>query len=272
MLKKLKDAPYELKTCILSRKSYKGNRKKIDEIDMNLGVFTRDTYFYTNFDFIIMGVNPLVNIILASYLEKIGKSVLISTNRMQDSWDYNILSDLNFQKQISLKFKLGFRFLTKEGINERTLVFLEDFFLKMNLFFKKSTYISNSDIVISSHMKKFDKDYVFQSQLGQYKDKLPFNTPKIENETLYNKMFNMFYKIYSTRENDWCHATDIENHKDKINLSKKMNENAYYHILCPKFILSSHYHPYINDNELEDNSVFRVIQSASLEGLEHWIS
>lgn len=272
MLKRLRDASYELKVGLLGRPSFNGSRRVLDEVDMNVGVLTRDTYYYAQYDYLVMGVNPLVNIIVASMLERRNKSVLVSTNRMQDVWNYEILMDVNFQKQIGSKLKIGYRFLMEDTSEKRTIAFLEAFFEKMNKEYAKAHYISNSDIAVSSHLKKIGDDYLFQSLIGNYTDKLPFNEPKIGEESLYNKMFNLFYREYATRENDWKYATDVENHKDKYNLSKEKNENAFYHILCPKVVVTSHYHPYLKDKELEDNSVFQVIQSATLTEFEQWLS
>lgn len=271
MLKRLRDASYELKVGLLGRPAFDGNRKLLDEIDMSVGVLTRDTYYYAQYDYLVMGVNPLINIIIASMLEHRGKSVLVSTNRMQDGWNYEILMDVKFQKQIGSKFKIGYRFLMEDTPEARTLAFLESFFQKMNNEYPKSQYISNSDIAISSHLKKVGEDYLFQSLIGNYVDKLPFCEPKIGVDTLYNRMFNLFYRKYSSRENDWKYATDVKNHKDSYNFSKEKTENAFYHILCPKVVVTSHYHPYLKDKELEDSTVFKVVQSSTVDDFESWL-
>ena len=268
----LKKAPYTLKVKVLRRPEYTGARKVIDDLDMNNCVLNFNSYNFEKFDVVVMGVNPVINIIVAALLEKEGKKVLVSTNRIQDSWDYKMLFDLDFQKNIAQRFKTGFKFLSKESDEARTLSFLEMLFKSCNSKFTKSQFIVNSDIALSSHMEKWENNYIFQSIIATYSDKLPFKLPVLESgESLYNRMYNLFYKEYSSRGNNWNHATNTLEHKDKFKIGSPLDEFAYYYVICPKVILTSHYHPYLKDSELLDDNIFQVIQSTTLDGLNDWM-
>lgn len=271
-LKSLKNCnDYSLQTFILQRPSYEGVRKRLDIADMNAGVLLANDYHYADFDCIIMGVNPVVNIIVAALCEMKGKNVLVSTLRMQDAWDYSQLKSIDFQNRLAVKFRLGFDFLRYADQNQRVLVFLDSFFKTMNKSFPKSVFISNSDIAISSDARKWNNQYLFKAVLGGFVDNLPFNEPKIGDETLYNKSFNLFYKFYCERENNWNYSTDVKNQIKNPRILGKLDEHAFYHILSPKVLITSHYHPYIQDKELEDNSVFKIMNSKKLDDLEKWI-
>lgn len=272
VLKSLRDnADYSLQVAILNRQEHSGSRKILDIADLNIGVLRSNDYHFAEFDYIILGVNPVINILVAALLEMKGKSAIVSTLRMQDAWDYHELQNLDFQKKIALKFRTGFAFLRHSDVNKRTIVFIEDFMIKMSENFKKSIFISNSDIVISSGSKKWNNKYLFQVQLGQYKDSLPFDLPKIDGEPLYNKVFNLFYKYYSKRNNDWRYATDVDNQIKSSRLISKMDENAFYHVLAPHVVVTSHYHPYLRDEELLVDSIFEMIKTTSLDDLYHWV-
>ncbi len=272
ILKSLRNSDnYSLKTFVLGRKEYSGARKLWDEIDLKLVVLLPDDYHYSEFDCIVCGVNPVINVIVGAFLEMKGKSALVSTQRMQDSWDYNQLKSIAFQKVIASKFRMSFSFLTIRDENKRVLVFLDNFFETMSKTFTKTVFVSKSDIAITSDARKFDGKYLLKSQLGTFIDKLPFNLPEIDGEPLYNKAFNLFYKIYSQRENDWIYATDVEKQNPNYRLKTNLDEHAFYHLFAPSVLITSHYHPYIKDKELEDKSVFKIIGSTNLNDLEKWI-
>lgn len=271
-LKSLKDsAEYSLQVSILGRTEHSGARKALDVADLNVGVLLSNDYHYAEFDYVVLGVNPIINVLVSSLLELKNKSCLVSTLRMQDAWDYHHLQSLEFQKRIALKFRTGFNFLKYSDVDKRSLVFISDFMEKMSTQFRKSVFISNSDRVVASSSKKWKENYLFQAQLGQYQDNLPFDLPQIGGESLYNKTFNLFYKYYSQRDNDWKYATDVVNQVKGSRIISKMDGNAFYHVLAPKVIVTSHYHPYIKDEELLDSSVFEIIKTTSLDDLYTWV-
>lgn len=272
ILKSLRDdADYSLQICLLGREEYSGKRKLLDIADMRAGVLFANDYHYAQFDFIVMGVNPVINILTASLLAEKGFSVFVSTNRMQDSWDYNIFKNIDFQKRLSLKFKTGYRFLKESDEDKRCLVFLEDLFSKVKEKYVDVVYVSNSDIVLSNNQKYWNGYYALQSQLGLYKDNLPFNKPMIGDESLYNKSFNLFYKYFSERENNWDFYSDTEKQTQKTRYIEKIDDESFYYVLAKKALLTSHYHPYLKESDFQDDDVFKFYENASLEKLTDWI-
>lgn len=256
-LKKLRHADYGKKTTILQRKTLTGIRKCIDEVILIMGNFSRESYFYEEFDYLITGTNPLINVIIASVLDAMGKKTLVNTLRGQDNWNYPVCEDINFQKKISQYSDLNQHFLKYTDPKQRTQAFLENFFKNMSEKNLNTVFIVDNNIALTTNNLKLEKDHIFSAVEYEASNLLP-------KSEVYTNIFNIYYKFFQNRYNNWSWYKK-SNLVKNINLWDKADHYAYYHLFIKNIIITSDYHPYINNEALKSIEYFTLYNNNQMD-------